>query len=138
MSAVPSSSEELGVPRSLVIADAWRTLTGVEPFTGRTGLPLARTVKLLLDPLVIRPAQHPHLAAALLTVDAAAELRARITAAGPDLAAAAAWYTLLKKARRAARITEGNPQDLYFPRAYELAKNAGMPRAGAARTVDDT
>lgn len=129
---------EVGVPRSLAIADAWAELAGVEPFTGRTGLPLARTVKLVLDPLVLRPTLHPQLAPALLSVDAAAELRAAIAAAGDDLAAAASWYLLLKRARRAAGITEGNPQDLYFPRSYELARLHGRPAAEAEATAAGT
>lgn len=128
----------IGVPRSLVIADAWSGLSGVEPFTGRTGLPLARTVKLLLDPLVIRPMRNPHLATALVSVEAAAELRGLLSSAGDDLRAAAAWFTLLKRARRAARITEGNPQDLYFQRAYELARLHGTPGTDAAPIVSET
>lgn len=141
MSVAASASRlvGVGVPRSLAIADAWAELAGVEPFTGRTGLPLARTMKLVIDPLVLRPALHTHLAPALLSVDAAAELRAAIAAAGDDLAAAASWYLLLKRARRRAGITEGNPQDLYFPRSYELAWVHGRPAADAgaiaARTI---
>lgn len=140
MSVVASASRlvGVGVPRSLAIADAWAELAGVEPFTGRTGLPLARTMKLVLDPLVLRPTLHTHLAPALLSVDAAAELRAAIAAAGDDLAAAASWYLLLKRARRRAGITEGNPQDLYFPRSYELAWVHGRPAADAEATAART
>gem|GEM_PF-1466889 len=125
----------LGVPRSLAIVEAWAELDGVEPFTGRTGLPLARTVKLLLDPLVLRPVRNPHLAMALLSVEAAAELRALVRRAAPDLRAAAEWFVLLKRARRRAGITEGNPQDLYFQRAYELARTHGAPAGGRGVVV---
>ena len=62
----------VGLPRGLVIAEAWRGLDGVGPLSNASGLPLARTVKLLLDPLVLRPAAHPHLGAAIVTIDAAA------------------------------------------------------------------
>jgi hypothetical protein len=119
------------VPRTLAIADAWSELAGVEPFTGRTGLPLTRTVKLVIDPLVLRPTLNPHLAPALLSHEAAAGLRAAISAAGQDLAAAASWFLLLKRERRRAGITEGNPQELYFQRAYELARLHGRPGVDA-------
>ncbi|WP_309074141.1 hypothetical protein [Paenarthrobacter sp.] len=129
--ASPSPHPGIGVPRTLAIAEAWSGLAGVEPFTGRTGSPLARTVKLVLDPLILRPAQNPQLAPALLSLEAAARLRAAISAAGHDLAAAASWFLLLKRERRRAGITEGNPQELYFQRAYELARLHGTPEADA-------
>ncbi|GAA5049317.1 hypothetical protein GCM10023318_18090 [Nocardia callitridis] len=94
-------------------------------------MPLARTVKLILDPLVIRPALNPHLSGALLSVEAAAELRGLLVAAGDRIADAAAWFTLIKRARRQAGITAGNPQDLYFQVAYELAHLRGTPGADA-------
>jgi hypothetical protein len=43
------------------------------------------------------------------------------------LRATAEWFTLLKQVRRGLRITDGNPQDLYFQRCFELAKAAGAP-----------
>lgn len=121
-----------------VIADTWLELgSGVRPLSNAAGLPLARTVKLVLDPLVIRPAQRPHLGHALLGDDAAGELRDRIREAGADLASTAAWFTMLKTRRRARKITSGSPQDLYFQKAYELAKTAGEPSEAAADAALD-
>ncbi|MEV0028913.1 hypothetical protein [Nocardia sp. NPDC050793] len=114
-------------PRAMVLDEVWRRLDGVEALSGPHGGPLRRTVKLLLDPLVIRPVQHPSCAGAILTADGATLLASRIFAAADVLRATAAWFTLLKQVRRALRITEGNPQDLYFQRCFELATTAGHP-----------
>ncbi|MGO4679491.1 hypothetical protein [Microbacterium sp. 2MCAF23] len=125
--ARPPGPPVRGVPRGLVIARAWERLSGVDALTGPTGAPLARTTKLVLDPLVIRPSARPHLAYAVLSDDAAEELEALIDEARSDLAATAAWFVALKRARRRAAITGGNPQDLYFQRAFELARHRGAP-----------
>jgi hypothetical protein len=77
---------------------------------------------------VIRPVQNPQLASALIAVPDAEDLRRRLQAAAADLRACAAWYVQLKKARRRAGITTGSPQDLYFQRAFELARSHGMPQ----------
>ncbi|MEV0340972.1 hypothetical protein AB0H49_18295 [Nocardia sp. NPDC050713] len=114
-------------PRAMVLDEVWRKLDGVEALSGPQGGPLRRTVKLVLDPLVIRPVQHPSCAGAILTADGATLLATRIYAAADVLRATAAWFTLLKQVRRALRITEGNPQDLYFQRCFELATTAGHP-----------
>nr|BFF17450.1 hypothetical protein GCM10025730_09710 [Promicromonospora thailandica] len=94
-----------------------------------------------MDPLVVRPVRYPHLGRALLDDDAARELRDRVLAARADLVATAAWFVLMKRARRARRITTGHPQDLYFQRAYELAHRHGHPGPDAAdvagKEVDD-
>ncbi len=111
----------------MVLDEVWRRLDGVEALSGPHGGPLRRTVKLVLDPLVIRPVQHPGCAGAILTADGATLLATRIFAAADVLRATAAWFTLLKQVRRALRITEGNPQDLYFQRCFELATTAGHP-----------
>ncbi|MFE3983248.1 hypothetical protein ACFXPR_02075 [Nocardia tengchongensis] len=111
----------------MVLDEVWRRLTGVEPLSGPHGGPLRRTVKLILDPLVIRPVQHPPCAGAMLSADGAVLLAARVHAAADVLAATAAWFTLLKQTRRALRITEGNAQDLYFQRCFELATVSGPP-----------
>ena len=119
-------------PRAQVIAQAWRELgDGVAPFSNGSGRPLARTMKLILDPLVIRPVQNPGLAGGALTAAAADELRDRIRSAREELAAASAWFLELKAARRRLRITDGNPQEKYFQRCYELARHAGAPSADA-------
>ncbi|OZB80678.1 hypothetical protein, partial [Microbacterium sp. 13-71-7] len=125
--ARPPGPPVRGVPRSLAIARAWGRLDGVGPLTNPTGAPLARTTKLLIDPLVIRPSARPHLAHAVLPDESARELESLLDAAQADLAATAAWFTVLKRARRRAGITRGNPQDLYFQRAFELGRRHGPP-----------
>ncbi|MGK8502376.1 hypothetical protein [Nocardia asiatica] len=119
----------------MVLDEVWRKLDGVEPLSGPHGGPLRRTVKLLLDPLVIRPVQHPSCAGPVLTADGAVLLEARIQAAADALRATAAWFTVLKQVRRTLRITEGHPQDLYFQRCFELATTSGMPDPARARAV---
>ncbi|MEV5839412.1 hypothetical protein [Nocardia sp. NPDC052112] len=119
----------------MVLDEVWRRLEGVEPLSGPHGGPLRRTVKLILDPLVIRPVQHPLCAGPILTADGAVLLATRIHAAADVLRATAAWFSLLKQVRRALRITEGNPQDLYFQRAFELATTSGMPDPDRDRTT---
>ncbi|WP_246024051.1 hypothetical protein [Nocardia yunnanensis] len=122
----------------MVLDEVWRRLDGVEPLSGPHGGPLRRTVKLILDPLVIRPVQHPQCAGAMLTADGAVLLAARVHAAADVLRAAAAWFTLLKQTRRALRITEGNAQDLYFQRCFELATVNGLPDAVRDRAAAET
>ncbi|MGK8521161.1 hypothetical protein ACRS6B_06180 [Nocardia asteroides] len=119
----------------MVLDEVWRKLGGVEPLSGPHGGPLRRTVKLLLDPLVIRPVQNPLCAGPILTADGAVLLEARIQAAADALRATAAWFTVLKQVRRTLRITEGHPQDLYFQRCFELATTSGMPDPVRARSV---
>lgn len=126
----------------MVLDEVWRKLDGVEPLSGPHGGPLRRTVKLILDPLVIRPVQHPACAGPIVSADGAVLLAARVHAAADVLRATAAWFTVLKQVRRALRITEGHPQDLYFQRCFELATTAGMPeplrdRAIAEATLRD-
>ncbi|MGM1058341.1 hypothetical protein [Saccharothrix sp. Mg75] len=121
------------LPRGLLIARAWAELgDAVAPLSGAAGRPLARTVKLLLDPLVLRPVLNPGFAAGAVAVEHVDALRARIAEAGPVLAATASWFLVLKKERRRLRITEGNPQDLYFQRCFELATAHGEPGPDAA------
>ncbi len=121
------------VPRTTAIWRAWSTLgEGVAALSNGSGRPLARTVKLILDPLVIRPVQNPHLAGFSLTPDAADQLEARIVDAADALAATAAWFGVLKAARRTLRITDGNPQEKYFQRCYELARTHGAPDPATA------
>ncbi|WP_433580738.1 hypothetical protein [Nocardia brasiliensis] len=119
----------------MVLDEVWRKLDGVAPLSGPHGGPLRRTVKLVLDPLVIRPVQHPLCAGPILSADGAVLLATRVHAAADVLRATAAWFTLLKQVRRALRITEGNPQDLYFQRCFELATTAGPPDAVRDRAV---
>lgn len=119
-------------PRALVIDRAWRSLgPGPESLSGPGGAPLTRTVKLIVLPLVVRPALRPELGADFLGPAEAARLDALIRESGPRLVATAQWFTLLKKARRALGVVAGNPQDLYFQRCFELATEHGAPSAGA-------
>ncbi|QLY34365.1 hypothetical protein [Nocardia huaxiensis] len=126
----------------MVLDEVWRRLDGVEALSGPHGGPLRRTVKLILDPLVIRPVQHPECAGSILTADGAVLLATRMHAAADVLRATADWFTLLKATRRALRITEGNAQDLYFQRCFELATVSGTPdpvrdRAAAEEALRD-
>jgi hypothetical protein len=124
------------LPRGLVVASAWAELgAAVAPLSNAAGRPLTRTVKLLLDPLVLRPVLNPEFAAGAVATEHVDALRARITGAGPVLAATAGWFTVLKKERRRLRITDGNPQDLYFQRCFELATEHGGPGPDAARVA---
>jgi hypothetical protein len=123
-------------PRSQVIDRAWRALgPGLEPLSGPGGAPLTRAVKLLVLPLVLRPVLRPELAGDLLTDEAADLAAGLLREDGPRLAAAAGWFTLLKRVRRALRVVGGNPQDLYFQRCYELAAEHGTPRPPDADEV---
>ncbi|TDC72179.1 hypothetical protein E1283_22445, partial [Streptomyces hainanensis] len=120
-------------PRAMVIDGAWRALgPGAEPLSGPGGAPLTRTVKLIVLPLIVRPALRPELAADFLEPPEAARLDALIRESRPRLVATAGWFTLLKKTRRALGVVAGNPQDLYFQRCFELATEHGEPAAGAA------
>jgi hypothetical protein len=122
------------LPRGLLIAQAWSELgDSVAPLSNAAGRPLARTVKLILDPLVLRPVLNPCFAAGTIGIEHVDALRDRIAQSGPVLAATAAWFLVLKKERRRAGITDGNPQDLYFQRCFELASEHGHPQPDAGR-----
>ncbi|MCP2621556.1 hypothetical protein NLB33_01650 [Mycolicibacterium smegmatis] len=115
-------------PRRAVIDRAWRAIgSGVEVLSGDDGAPLRRTVKRIIDPLVLRLRSNTQFSAAVLDPDTAAAMHAEIVGAAPRLRAAAAWFTLLKQERRRRRITTGNAQELYFPACFELAVARGMP-----------
>ncbi|MFQ6393360.1 hypothetical protein ACLMAJ_07910 [Nocardia sp. KC 131] len=122
----------------MVLDEVWRRLDGVEALSGPHGGPLSRTVKLILDPLVIRPVQNPLCAGSILSADGATLLATRMHAAADVLRATAAWFTLIKQVRRSLRITEGNPQDLYFQRCFELATTSGTPDPGRDRALAET
>ena len=113
--------------RSAVLAAAWARIPGVEVLSAGDGGPLTRTVKKIIDPLVVRTAARPRLGRPLLEPAAAAELTELLLADAPRLRATAAWFTHLKRQRRALRITAGDVQDVCFPLAYELATAFGMP-----------
>lgn len=119
-------------PRAMVIDRAWRGLgSGPRALSGPGGAPLTRTVKLIVLPLIIRPALRPEFATDFLDAREAEQLDALIREFGEVLEATARWFTLLKKTRRALGIVAGNPQDLYFQRCFELATEHGAPGPGA-------
>ncbi|WP_329348180.1 hypothetical protein OG226_05805 [Streptomyces sp. NBC_01261] len=131
---MPLPSQPTGArrPRAMVIDGAWRALgPGLESLSGPGGAPLTRTVKLIVLPLIVRPALHPELAADFLAPEPAARLDALIRESGTRLVATALWFTLLKRTRRALGVVAGNPQDLYFQRCFELAAEHGEPGAEA-------
>jgi hypothetical protein len=115
-------------PRRAVIDRAWRAIgPGVEVLSGSDGGPLRRTVKRILDPLVLRLRSNPQFSAPVLAPDTAASVRDLIADHAGHLRAAAAWFALLKTERRRLRITSGNAQELYFPVCFELAVTKGAP-----------
>jgi hypothetical protein len=115
-------------PRRAVIDQAWRAIgPGVEVLSGEDGGPLRRTVKRIIDPLVLRLRSNPHFSPPIVAAEVAAVMHDLVVAHGPQLRAAAAWFTLLKLERRRLRITTGNAQELYFPVCFELAVAKGTP-----------
>ncbi|MGV0744773.1 hypothetical protein ABQF30_20480 [Mycolicibacterium sp. XJ870] len=125
-----------GQPRRAVIDRAWRTIgDGVEVLSGDDGGPLRRTVKRIIDPLVLRLRSNPQYSAAVVSAEVAAAMHATIVGHAPQLRAAATWFVVLKQERRRQRITTGNAQELYFPVCFELAVTTGVPTADAVRTA---
>jgi hypothetical protein len=130
MSTGPQVVAPIGVayPRRAVIDGAWRAIgPGVEVFSSVDGGPLRRTVKRILDPLVLRLRSNAQYSAPILASEVAVEVRALIIEAGPQLRLAAAWFAILKLERRRLRLTGGNAQELYFPVCFELALTKGDP-----------
>ncbi|MFJ6097933.1 hypothetical protein [Williamsia muralis] len=127
----------LARPRRAVIDEAWRRLgSGVEVLSGSDGGPLRRTVKRILDPLVLRLRVNPQFSAAILAPDVARDLHDVIIAHGDQLLCTAQWFEVLKKSRRRLRITTGNAQELYFPISYELAVTHGAPTGDVEAVAD--
>lgn len=117
------------VPRRAVIDRAWRAIgSGVEVLSADDGGPLRRTVKRILDPLVLRLRSNTAFSAPVLTPEVAAAVHALIVGHGPQLRATADWFVTLKAERRRQRITTGNAQELYFPVCFELAVTKGVPQ----------
>ena len=115
-------------PRRAVIDRAWRAIgPGVEVLSGDDGGPLRRTVKRIIDPLVLRLRANTQYSAPFVDADTAMAMRDVIVGHGDQLRAAAAWFELLKRERRRLRITTGNAQELYFPVCFELAVTKGAP-----------
>jgi hypothetical protein len=126
-------------PRRAVIDRAWRAIgPGVEVLSGDDGGPLRRTVKRIIDPLVLRLRSNTQYSAAFVDAETALAMHDVIAGHGAQLRAAAAWFELLKRERRRLRITTGNAQELYFPACFELAVTTGAPAQqddGAAEAV---
>jgi hypothetical protein len=115
-------------PRRAVIDRAWRAIgPGVEVLSSDDGGPLRRTVKRIIDPLVLRLRSNTQYSAPFVASDVAEAMHDAIVVNGPVLRAAAAWFEMLKRERRRLRITSGNAQDLYFPVCFELAVTKGAP-----------
>lgn len=125
------------LPRRAVIDEAWRAIgPGVEVLSGTDGAPLRRTVKRILDPLVLRLRANPQYSLPVVPPPAAASMRESILESTSHLRWAAAWFTLLKLERRRLRITAGNAQELYFPVCFELAVTRGAPEPGDGTVAD--
>jgi hypothetical protein len=141
MSAGFETAAAIGVshPRRAVIDRAWRAIgPGVEVLSGDDGGPLRRTIKRILDPLVLRLRSNTAYSAPFVDADTAVAMHELIVGHGAQLCAAAAWFELLKRERRRLRITTGNAQELYFPVCFELAVTKGAPAQqddGSAESV---
>ncbi len=118
----------VGHPRRAVIDQAWRAIgPGVEVLSSDDGGPLSRTVKRIIDPLVLRLRSNPQYSLPVVTPDAAAAMHDLIVRNAPQLRASATWFETLKLERRRSRIRTGNAQELYFPVCFELAVTKGAP-----------
>jgi len=141
MSAEPQVAAALGGhtaghPRRLVIETAWRAIgPGIEVLSGDDGGPLSRTVKRIIDPLVLRLRSNPAYSAPVVAPETAAAMHELIVGAGAELRFAAAWFEALKLERRRQRIRTGNAQELYFPVCFELAVTKGSPTPQDRDTV---
>lgn len=130
MSADPrvATAVAVGHPRRAVIDRAWRAIgPGVEVLSSDDGGPLSRTVKRIIDPLVLRLRSNPRYSAPVVEPGTAAAMSDLIVGSGPELRCAAAWFEVLKRERRRLRIRSGNAQELYFPVCFELAVTKGPP-----------
>lgn len=141
MDAGPGSVLTAGaaVPRRAVIDGAWRAIgSGVEVLSGDDGGPLRRTVKRIIDPLVLRLRANTAYSAPFVSTDVAAEMTDLIAEHAETLRATAAWFGLMKSQRRRLRVTTGNAQDLYFPVCFELAVTKGSPAQDGAEVAAAT
>lgn len=136
MSADSQLAVAVGHPRRSVIDAAWRAIgPGVEVLSSDDGGPLSRTVKRIIDPLVLRLRSNPQYSAPVVTPETAAAMRDLIVGSAPELRSAAAWFEVLKMERRRRRIRTGNAQELYFPVCFELAVTKGQPAAEDQETA---
>ena len=132
-----TTREVLVLPRRSVIDEAWRAIgPGVEVLSGTDGAPLRRTIKRILDPLVLRLRANPQFSAPVVPAQTGAAMRAMILGVAPQLRWAASWFAILKLERRRLRITAGNAQELYFPVCFELAVTRGAPLPDDRETAE--
>ncbi|WP_420812194.1 hypothetical protein [Mycobacterium kyogaense] len=123
-------------PRRAVIDAAWRAIgPGVECLSADDGAPLTRTVKRIIDPLVLRLRVNTRFSAPVVPAEVAVEMHRAIVEQATTLRDTAAWFEMLKRERRRLRITQGNAQELYFPVCYELAVTAGEAHGAEAERV---
>lgn len=128
MNAGPQVAVAVGHARRAVIDQAWRAIgPGVEVLSSDDGGPLSRTVKRIIDPLVLRLRSNPQYSNPVVHGETAAAMHDLIVASSPELRSAAAWFEVLKLERRRQRIRSGNAQELYFPVCFELAVTKGAP-----------
>jgi hypothetical protein len=130
MSAEPQldTAVAVGHPRRSVIDASWRAIgPGVEVLSSDDGGPLTRTVKRIIDPLILRLRSNPQYSAPVVSADTAAAMRDLIAGNAAELRFTAAWFEALKLERRRQRIRSGNAQELYFPVCFELAVTKGPP-----------
>lgn len=126
--AAASTAIAVSRPRQAVIDAAWRAIgPGVEVLSGDDGGPLRRTVKRIIDPLVLRLRANTQFSAPFVDAPVATAIHELIVGNGQALRDAAAWFEVLKRERRRLRITAGNAQELYFPVCFELAVTKGAP-----------
>ncbi|CAN3128980.1 hypothetical protein ACNUDN_13710 [Mycobacterium sp. smrl_JER01] len=139
MRAASETPATVRQPRRAVIDRGWRAIgPGVEVLSTVDGGPLSRTVKRIIDPLVLRLRVNTKYSAPFVTPDVGAEMHALILGQADTLRAAASWFDRLKRERRRLRITTGNAQELYFPFCFELAVTRGEPDendCGAAESL---
>lgn len=126
----------VGHPRRSVIEAAWRAIgPGVEVLSSDDGGPLSRTVKRIIDPLVLRLRSNPQYSAPVVAPETAAAMHELIVGSARELRSAAAWFDTLKLERRRQRIRTGNAQELYFPVCFELAVTKGPPAPQDSETA---
>ena len=90
-----TTREVLVVPRRSVIDEAWRAIgPGVEVLSGTDGAPLRRTIKRILDPLVLRLRANPQFSAPVVPAETGAAMRAMILGVAPQLRWAASWFAI--------------------------------------------
>ncbi|MGK2870347.1 MAG: hypothetical protein ACSLFA_27630 [Mycobacterium sp.] len=133
MSTVPETAPRVAdappaQPRRAVLDRAWRALgPGVQILSSEDGGPLSRTVKRILDPLVLRLRSNPQYSTPVVSGAVATEMHQLILGHRDQLCATASWFEVLKLQRRKLRLTTGNAQELYFPVCFELAVTKGEP-----------